>query len=131
MLKLKLKNKKHFFIILSLIVFSSCVSIKSIIHNNKENIGSGIIIEKFGKNEAIIYFDSKIDVFDFKLKMEAYDQISYVHATLNTTNDIVAIQKNIFYEWIDVESIIVSYYIDTKMNVPIDEDRVLNDSKSL
>lgn len=131
MLKLKLKNKKHFFIILSLIVFSSCVSIKSIIHNDKENIGSGIIIEKFGNNEAIVYFDSKIDVFDFKSKMEAYDQISYVHTTSNTTNDIVAIQKNIFYEWIDVESIIVSYYIDTKMNVPIDEDMVLNDSKSL
>lgn len=123
--------KKIIFIITVMLLFSSCVSIKSIIHNNKENIGSGIIIEKFGKNEAIIYFDSKIDVFDFKSKMEAYDQISYVHTTSNTTNDIVAVQKNIFYEWIDVESIIVSYYIDTKMNIPIDEDKVLNDSKSL
>ena len=63
--------------------------------------------------------------------MEAYDQISYVHTTSNTTNDIVAVQKNIFYEWIDVESIIVSYYIDTKMNAPIDKDKVLNDFKSL
>ena len=123
--------KKIIFIITVMLLFSSCASIKNIINSDKENIGSGIIIEKFGKNEAIIYFDSKIDVFDFKSKMEAYDQISYVHTTSNTTNDIVAVQKNIFYEWIDVESIIVSYYIDTKMNVPIDEDRVFNDSKSL
>ena len=123
--------KKIIFIITVMLLFSSCASIKNIINSDKENIGSGIIIEKFGKNEAIIYFDSKIDVFDFKSNMEAYDQISYVHTTSNTTNDIVAVQKNIFYEWIDVESIIVSYYIDTKMNVPIDEDRVFNDSKSL
>lgn len=123
--------KKIIFIITVMLLFSSCASIKNIINSDKENIGNGIIIEKFGKNEAIIYFDSKIDVFDFKSKMEAYDQISYVHTTSNTTNDIVAVQKNIFYEWIDVESIIVSYYIDTKMNVPIDEDRVFNDSKSL
>ena len=123
--------KKIIFIITVMLLFSSCASIKNIINSDKENIGSGIIIEKFGKNEAIIYFDSKIDVFDFKSKMEAYDQISYVHTTSNTTNDIVAVQKNIFYEWIDVESIIVSYYIDTKMNAPIDKDKVLNDSKSL
>ena len=123
--------KKIIFIITVMLLFSSCSSIKNIINSGKENIGNGIIIEKFGKNEAIIYFDSKIDVFDFKSKMEAYDQISYVHTTSNTTNDIVAVQKNIFYEWIDVESIIVSYYIDTKMNIPIDEDKVLNDSKSL
>ena len=123
--------KKIIFIITVMLLFSSCASIKNIINSDKENIGNGIIIDKFGNNEAIVYFDSKIDVLDFKSKMEAYDQISYVHTTSNTTNDIVAVQKNIFYEWIDVESIIVSYYIDTKMNVPIDEDRVLNDSKSL
>lgn len=113
-----------------LFLFSSCATINNILPNKKENLGNGVILEMCGDNEAIIYFDSKIDPFDFKSKMEAYDQISYVHTGNNIYNDIIAIQKNIFYEWIDVEAVIVSYYIELKVNSPIEDDLKLNDSKN-
>lgn len=127
MLKLKSLNNKIWFIIIVLSILSSCSTLKNVLSEKEKNIGNGVIVKYLNQNEAIFYFDSKVDTEDFRIKLGAFDQISYIRFSLHDYEDSMRLEKNIFYGWVEVERVVLNYYIESRMNKPIDENKELND----